>query len=200
MRPVVLHQVSISPTFYQQLFRTKLFWAAFLYLRLRFVFFWRKDISAKAACKMLVKLTTRCRGTRKCYSSITLTHRFNLGSNFSISYSWIGIPPSSTGAFHFSLQPSAVTLETSNGPWGLEGRPRTTSSTHSSSKPLMFSARTRYLAVSWQRVKLKKIDKESLYICVAFSSIHLSELRQAIISKVRNYFIYIAEVEFFRFK
>ena len=51
------NQVSISPTFYEQLFRRKVFWAAFLYLRLRFVFFWQKEIGKKAACKMLVKLT-----------------------------------------------------------------------------------------------------------------------------------------------
>ena len=44
--------------FMSSFFCTKVFWAAFLYLRLRFVFFWRKDIGAKAACKMLVKLTT----------------------------------------------------------------------------------------------------------------------------------------------
>ena len=31
------------------------FRAAFLYLRLRFAFFWQKEIGAKAACKMLVK-------------------------------------------------------------------------------------------------------------------------------------------------
>ena len=29
-----------------------------MYLQLRFVFFWRNDIGAKAARKMLVKLTT----------------------------------------------------------------------------------------------------------------------------------------------
>jgi len=49
--------VSISPTFYAQLFCTKVFRAAFLYLWLRFVLFWRKEIGTKAACKMLVKLT-----------------------------------------------------------------------------------------------------------------------------------------------
>ena len=48
----VSHLVSISPTFYEQLFHTKVFWAAFLYLRLRFVFFWQKDIGAKAARKI----------------------------------------------------------------------------------------------------------------------------------------------------
>ena len=49
--------VSISPTFYEQLFRMKVFRAAFLYLRLRFVFFWQKQIGEKVARKMLVKLT-----------------------------------------------------------------------------------------------------------------------------------------------
>ena len=51
--------VSISPTFYKQLFRTKDLRAAFLYLNCRFKLFWCKEIGAKAACKMLVKLTTR---------------------------------------------------------------------------------------------------------------------------------------------
>ena len=50
--------LSFSPTFYEQLFCTKVFWAAFLYLGLRFVFFCWKEIGAKASCKMLVKLTT----------------------------------------------------------------------------------------------------------------------------------------------
>ena len=48
---------SISPTFYAQLFRKKVFCAAFLYLHFRFVSFWHMKIGAKAACKMLVKLT-----------------------------------------------------------------------------------------------------------------------------------------------
>ena len=55
---ILSSQVSISSTFYERLFRTKVFWAAFLYLKLRFIIFWRKEISAKAARKMLVKLTT----------------------------------------------------------------------------------------------------------------------------------------------
>ena len=50
-------QVSISPTFYEQLFRTKDFRAAFLYLHCRFKLFRRKEFGAKAARKMLVKLT-----------------------------------------------------------------------------------------------------------------------------------------------
>ena len=50
-------QVSISPTFYKQLFCTKVFRAAFLYLHCRFVLFWHTEIGAKAAHKMSVKLT-----------------------------------------------------------------------------------------------------------------------------------------------
>ena len=52
-------QVLISPTFYAQLFCTKVFWAAFLYLRLRIVFFWHKEMGANAEHKMLVKLTSK---------------------------------------------------------------------------------------------------------------------------------------------
>ena len=48
---------SISPTIYEQLFHTKVFGAAFLYLHYRFKLFRRKEIGAKAARKMLVKLT-----------------------------------------------------------------------------------------------------------------------------------------------
>ena len=51
--------MSISPTFYEQLFRTNYFRAAFLYLHCRFKLFRRKEIGAKAAPKMLVKLTPR---------------------------------------------------------------------------------------------------------------------------------------------
>ena len=50
-------QVSILPAFYDQLFCTKVFWAAFLWLQLRFVIFCWKEIRKKAARKMLVKLT-----------------------------------------------------------------------------------------------------------------------------------------------
>jgi hypothetical protein len=42
----------ISSTFYKQHFCTKVFWAAFLYLRLRFVFFGKRKLAQK-----LVKLT-----------------------------------------------------------------------------------------------------------------------------------------------
>ena len=50
-------KVSISPTFYERLFCTKVFRAAFLYLHCRFKLFRCKEIGAKAARKMLVKLT-----------------------------------------------------------------------------------------------------------------------------------------------
>ena len=50
--------------FYKQLFCTKVFQAAFLYLGLRFVFFLQKEIGAKAARKMLMKLTAA--GGRRC--------------------------------------------------------------------------------------------------------------------------------------
>ncbi len=50
-------QVSVSPTFYEQLFRMKVFCVAFMCLQFGFVFFWRKDLGTKAAHKMLVKLT-----------------------------------------------------------------------------------------------------------------------------------------------
>jgi hypothetical protein len=48
---------SISPIFYEQLFCTKDFCAAFTCLQFGFVIFWRKDFDAKAANKILVKLT-----------------------------------------------------------------------------------------------------------------------------------------------
>ncbi len=51
-------QVSISPAFYKQIFCTKVFAAAFLYLQFGFVIFWQKNIGTKDASKMLVKLTT----------------------------------------------------------------------------------------------------------------------------------------------
>ena len=48
--------MSISPIFYE-LFCTKVFCAAFMCLQFGFVIFWQKDFGAKAAHKMLVKLT-----------------------------------------------------------------------------------------------------------------------------------------------
>ena len=49
--------MSISPTFYEQLFHTKVLCSAFMCLQFGFVIFWQKDFGAKAAHKMLVKLT-----------------------------------------------------------------------------------------------------------------------------------------------
>jgi hypothetical protein len=51
-------QVSISPKFYEQLFRTKVFCTVFLYLQLGFVISLQKFIGKKAVSKMLAKLTT----------------------------------------------------------------------------------------------------------------------------------------------
>ena len=49
--------MSISPTFYEQLFCKKVFSAVFICLPYRFVIILQKEIGAKAAQKMLVKLT-----------------------------------------------------------------------------------------------------------------------------------------------
>jgi hypothetical protein len=52
-----LEWLSISPIFYEQLFHTKFPCAPFMCLQFGFVIFWQKDFGAKAAHKMLVKLT-----------------------------------------------------------------------------------------------------------------------------------------------
>jgi hypothetical protein len=52
--------VSISPIFFISFFRTKVFCAAFMCLQFGFVIFWQKDFGAKAAHKMLMKLTLGC--------------------------------------------------------------------------------------------------------------------------------------------
>jgi len=49
--------VSISLTFYFQLFPTKVLCAAFHSLQFGFEIFWQKNIGAKAAHKMFMKLT-----------------------------------------------------------------------------------------------------------------------------------------------
>jgi hypothetical protein len=49
--------VSISPTFYEQLFHIKVFYEAFFFLQFGFVIFWLKNISTKAAHIILVKLS-----------------------------------------------------------------------------------------------------------------------------------------------
>ena len=51
-------QVPFSPICYEQVFCTKVFCAAFMCLQFGFVIFWQKEIGAKTAHKMLVKLTT----------------------------------------------------------------------------------------------------------------------------------------------
>ena len=51
-------QVSILPTFYEHLFRTKMFCEELWTDSLCFVIFWRKEIGEKAVHKMLVTLTT----------------------------------------------------------------------------------------------------------------------------------------------
>jgi hypothetical protein len=53
----VIAQLSISPIFYEQLFHTEVFCKAFMCLQFGFVFSWQNDFFAKAAHKMLVKLT-----------------------------------------------------------------------------------------------------------------------------------------------
>jgi hypothetical protein len=55
--PNKVKQVSISPIFYEQLFHIKVFCTAFMCIQFGFVIFRQKDIGAKAAHKMLVKLT-----------------------------------------------------------------------------------------------------------------------------------------------
>jgi len=50
-------QVSISSTFYKQHFRIKVFFIVFFCLQFGFTDFCQNNIGAKAAYKMLVKLT-----------------------------------------------------------------------------------------------------------------------------------------------
>ena len=56
-----LHNWWISPTFYEQFFRMKVFRKAFLYLQFMFVIFWYRKIGKKAARNMLVKLANKLR-------------------------------------------------------------------------------------------------------------------------------------------
>ena len=55
--------MSISPTFYEQLFRTQVSCSAFLCLQFGFVIFCQKEIGAKATGEILVKLSS-------CYSRV----------------------------------------------------------------------------------------------------------------------------------
>ncbi len=50
--------LSILPIFNEQLFHTKVLYAALMCLQFGFLIFWRKDFGAKAAHKMLVKLAS----------------------------------------------------------------------------------------------------------------------------------------------
>jgi len=61
------YQVSISPTFYEQLIHTNMCCTAFPYLHFGFVIIWQTNIGSKAARKVLVKLTTG--GCWWCWSS-----------------------------------------------------------------------------------------------------------------------------------
>jgi hypothetical protein len=56
--------VSISPIFYEQHFRMNVFCAAFRCLQFGSVILWQKDFGAKAAHKMLVKLTPEHKMTK----------------------------------------------------------------------------------------------------------------------------------------
>ena len=61
IRDIALHPPGVNQFHQQftleQLFHTKMFCAAILYLTFWFVIFWQKEIGKKAAHKMLVKLT-----------------------------------------------------------------------------------------------------------------------------------------------
>jgi hypothetical protein len=59
-------QATILSTLYRQRFCTKVFCTTFLYLHFVFVTFGGKEIGAKAARKMLVKLTTSFFLTQEC--------------------------------------------------------------------------------------------------------------------------------------
>ncbi len=67
--------MSISPIFYGQLFPMKVFCAAFMCSKFGFVNFWQRDFGAKAAHKMLVKLTP---------GGINVIKRLSLRMRFSI--------------------------------------------------------------------------------------------------------------------
>jgi hypothetical protein len=58
---------SISPTFYELLFRMKVFHEAFLTLHFRFVLFLAQEYLRKCAHKMLVKLTNEIEITDFCW-------------------------------------------------------------------------------------------------------------------------------------
>jgi len=59
--------VSISQTFYEQLYRTKVYCTAFLFSQFGFVIFLKKNIGTKAARKMPGKFTLGLQSTQKNY-------------------------------------------------------------------------------------------------------------------------------------
>ena len=69
--------LSVSPTFYEQLLLTEVLWAAFMCLQFGFVIFWRKEMRAKAAHKMLVKVTAGVCFTNKaqCTGTHSIWHK-----------------------------------------------------------------------------------------------------------------------------
>ncbi len=74
--------VSISSKFYKQFFCANVLCAAFLYFLSDFVIFWWKNIGAKAACKMLVKLTT---GTDESEFGLVDAERHDVGPGWGLS-------------------------------------------------------------------------------------------------------------------
>ena len=66
------YKQSISPTIYKQLFCKQVFFWSFHVLTVWIVIFWCKEIGAKAARKMLVKLTT---GSLMCRHLLFLSNR-----------------------------------------------------------------------------------------------------------------------------
>jgi hypothetical protein len=77
-------QVSISPIFYEQLFRTKVFCAAFMCLQFGFVIFRRKDFGAKGAHRMLVKLTPDFSRVESRVPYLSLTYLYFLPSEWPV--------------------------------------------------------------------------------------------------------------------
>jgi hypothetical protein len=49
--------ITLTPIFYEQIFCTKVFYTAFMCSQFGFVIFWQKDSGAKAANKIMEKLT-----------------------------------------------------------------------------------------------------------------------------------------------
>jgi len=83
--------VSMSPTFYEYLFHSKVFCAAFLNAQFCFVIFWCKNIGAKGPCFKFVKLTPTSRNlsmSASCWTFGLLFHFFPL-SNLKMIFCFI---------------------------------------------------------------------------------------------------------------